>query len=216
MSKVYEILSDDIELVYPRIPLGNGMARYENPVILSQGKRRALIRAIFAFVEGLSYSLRVSLLNGNSNRLDAAVIMALNEKQIEITNLGDVQSKSIKASLMSLVRLTVKQYMACYDGKLNIVCGGAGFEGLVSSVKVRDRLMHPRSERDLFVEDDEIVRAVRGWLWFSRVFIEMLVVEFEELRARAIASGNTYALEDERHQVVLRSVELIKKNMKGG
>ncbi|WP_122603950.1 hypothetical protein [Pseudomonas viridiflava] len=211
MTKIFEVLSDDIELVYPRTPLENGMARYPNPVILSQGKRRALIRAIFAFVEGMSYSQRVALLHRYSYKLAPHVAMALKEKQIEITNGGKVRTKSIKSSLMSLVRLTIEQYVECYQGELSLSCSGSGFEGLVSSVQVRDRLMHPRSEHDLFVKDDEILRAVRGWVWFSQIYADMLVAEFEDLRRLAITRGNIEALEGEQHQKVLQIVEFIKE-----
>lgn len=215
LTKIFEVLSDDIELVYPRKSLENGMAQYQNPVVLSQGKRRALIRAIFAFVEGVSYSQRVSLLYSYSDKLSPDVVMALKEEQIEITNAGKVQSKPIKASLMSLVRLTIEQYLECYKGSLSVSCSGSGFEGLVSSVKVRDRLMHPRSEHDLSVKDDEIVRAVRGWFWFSQIHADMLVVEFESLRQLALDRGDVKILENDQHKKVLKTVELIKKVRSG-
>ncbi|MCL6306988.1 hypothetical protein QQL38_09820 [Pseudomonas syringae] len=208
---IFEVLRDDIFQVYPRTSLGGYRAQYPDPVTLSQGKRRALIRAIFSFVEGLSYVQRVSLVSSFSDRLDPSVVMALKEQQIEITNAGKVRTKSIKASLMSLVRLAVEQYIECYPGRLSIQCSGSGYEGLVSSVKIRDRLMHPRSEHDLFVKDEEIVRAVDGWFWFSEVCVYMLGAELEALTQSVVDLGGLKVLERESHKNAVKLLEFIKE-----
>jgi len=211
MSRIYRILNDDIELVYPHTPLHDGRAQYSNPVTLPQSERRVLVRAIFAFVEGLSYSLRVSLLEQHSKTLKASEIMALNEEQLDITNSGDVRVKSIKASLMSLVCLTVKQYSKCYAEKLKLECAGSGFEGLVSSVRVRDRLMHPRSDIDLIITDEEITRAVLGFLWFHGAFVSMMIAELGFLRELVESKARQVDMVMEETQVLFARLEAEKK-----
>ncbi|RZI31025.1 hypothetical protein [Pseudomonas orientalis] len=182
LGAIFKVLNDDIELVYPHTPNGDGTALYQDPATLTQSQRRVLIRAIFAFVEGLSYTIRMSLVKSHAEHLSPSVIMALSEQQIDVKESGVVGVKSIKASLMSLVRLTVTQFSSCYPDRFKVKCSGPDFEALASSVRVRDRLMHPRSAADLFIDDGEAMRAAKGFFWFHRAFVLMLEAETAVLR----------------------------------
>ncbi len=183
MAEIYSALMEDISLVYPRLK-GSSSTKRLDPSSLKQNERRSLVRAIFALVEGMTFCLRVGLLEQHEHKLPHATVMALQELQLEIANDGLVRTKPMKSPLMSMLRLTVREYSAMYPDKLKSRCAGTNFEGLVKSVRFRDRLMHPRSIDDLSVADSEIKLAVMGMDWFQNTMAEMILVQAQYMQAQ--------------------------------
>ncbi|CAN7644666.1 hypothetical protein [Pseudomonas sp. LjRoot263] len=212
-KKIFNELHDDIEFAKKDYLI----ADYMRPVELPQSARRAMIRAIFAFVEGTSYSARQIVLACHDEDLSPQVKMALDEQQVEITNAGHVMAKKIKTSNMNLLRLTVNQFNVSYENATGLECKGPGYEALVALVKVRDRLTHPRSPTDLSVSDSEIIVAAKGLEWYRALFIQMLNIHVEGigllckrmeeerevlLRKNDALSEETDALEVEKAQLL--------------
>lgn len=211
MNLIYSALMDDVCLVYPVLKSDQGSRKFD-PTILNQSKRRSLVRAIFALVEGMSFCLRVGLLEEKENELPHATVMALQELQIEIANEGQVKLKSIKTSIMNLLRLTVREYSSMYPGELKIKCTGADFEGLVKTVRVRDRLMHPRSLDDLTVTDGEIKLAVVGMNWFQIAMAEMVLVQATHIRVRLKDLENNIKARRAEEENFLQRQEALSNN----
>ncbi len=211
MNLIYSALMDDICLVYPALKSGQEPRKFD-PTRLNQSERRSLVRAIFSLVEGMSFCLRVGLLEDKENELPHTTVMALQELQIEIANEGQVKSKPIKTSIMNLLRLTVREYSSMYPGELKIKCAGAEFEGLVKSVRVRDRLMHPRSLDDLTVTDGEIKLAVVGMNWFQVAMAEMILVQATHMRVRLKDLENNIKARRAEEENLLQRLEALSDN----
>ena len=74
---------------------------------------------------------------------------------------------------------------------------GSGWRCLLTAMKVRDRIMHPKAQTDLDVSDEEINATSEGCFWFQRVsdvevphLIETLRIALDRRKqARKIRSG---------------------------
>lgn len=175
MKAIYASLKEDIHLAWPAWNFENPSEKVPPLNLMSQAQRRTFIRALFAFVEGTSYTLRQKLLSEKSAELDSSVLLALDEKQLEVSGDGGVHLRAMKVSLVHLLKFTVRQYVSCFQKCSPVVCEGRGFESLIASVRTRDRLMHPRAVTDIHVSDTEIEKAIEGAIWYRDAFLKMLV-----------------------------------------
>lgn len=180
---IYRTLHADITTLYPyQTAPGASVVHYPDPVYLAPSVRRGLVRAVFAFIEGCMYFQRQMLLESWGERLPEATRMALSELQIEVTGQGNVQTRTMRTGALSLIRLTVQSLEKAIPNGLGMRCEGAGFEALSRSIKVRDRLMHPRGVASLDVSDIEIHDVVDAFLWFDRLQGAMTDASTKEIR----------------------------------
>lgn len=181
-NAIFLTLHADITDLYPyaQVP-GSKTVRYPDPSYLAPGARRSLVRAVFAFIEGCMYFQRQMLLRSWGERLSEVNRMALSELQIEVTGQGEVQARVMRTGALNLIRLTVRSFEGAVPGRLGIRCEGAGFEALARSVKVRDRLMHPKGIASLAVSDVEINDVVNAFLWVDDLQGAMTRASTEEM-----------------------------------
>lgn len=179
-------LQEDIDRIYPYEHTSDpGCVSYPNPTYLDASGRRTLIRALFAFIEGSAFFMRQLLLDdAPPGTLDPQTTLALSEVQVEINGGGTVQTKPMRAGAMKMLKLTLNCFVRAYSMQVRDICSGPQFEALTRSVRVRDRLMHPKSAACLTVTDDEIKDAVSGFAWFSLQLMECLKANNNSLRAR--------------------------------
>jgi hypothetical protein len=169
------VLHADINQIYP-FEAGRtaGTVRYPDPTYLNGHERRSLVRAIFAFVEANSFSLRQILLKSFKEKLSAETQLALAELQIEITSSGAVKTKVKNVGALSMLRLTICTFASVLPPLSKLKCSGPGYEALVRSIRIRDRLMHPKSYQALNVTDPEIHAVVDAFLWFEAVMVKVI------------------------------------------
>lgn len=171
---LFATLQSDIDHLLPYQPSETpGNVCYPDPVRLAASERRSLVRSVFAFVEGNSYFLRGILLASYPDKLSPEIQLALSEQQIELTGSGLVRRKALRASMLDMLRLTIKTFGAVLPS-LTVQASGAEFESLVRSTKVRDRLMHPKSVSALTVTDAEIRDVMSAFSWFSLSMREIM------------------------------------------
>lgn len=182
-SLLFSTLQADINDIYPYSSHDEpGMVSYRDPVYLSQGQRRNLVRAVFAFIEGNAYFLRRSIVEDWGDRISGPTQLALKELQVEVTNSGLVRTKPSKVSALAMLRLTVASYATILPNLEQLKCVGPKFEALTRSIKVRDRLMHPKEVQALNVSDEEIRDIAIAFSWFSGVMLVILRENSIELK----------------------------------
>ncbi|MDI1239200.1 MAG: hypothetical protein PSV26_17085 [Polaromonas sp.] len=171
--KVYEILRLDVDSVlYPHATeaelLNVSQYAFGSTYSLTSAQRRSVVRAIFALAEASCYFLRRRLLETDSiiPALSSAQRLALAEEQVAISPSGLVQTTSMRVGTMALIRMTFQVYADVF-GRPSPACSGPAFEALVNTMKVRDRLMHPKGVAQLEVTDKEIDEAVIGFSWVN-------------------------------------------------
>jgi hypothetical protein len=132
--------------------------------------RRALIRAFFAQVEGMTNCLRRIAFDcrfqPNVNfSLSEEVI--LSQESYELDDKGEVKTKQVKTPLLSYIKFCFKAYARAHLAEYELNVGDSRWDDFRRSVKIRDRLMHPKSSTDLKVSDEEMEMVHRAYSWFD-------------------------------------------------
>lgn len=128
-------------------------------------ERRAMIRAIFAAVEGLLARLRQHIELGATSDLTPAELLALREKTYRMTDSGENRIVPAYQTLKQQVRSTAAIVNRLHPEYL-IDFSESEWGKLMGSLIVRDRLMHPKTREDMDVTFDELMAAADGFDWF--------------------------------------------------
>lgn len=183
--KVFRTLSEDVDkfLQTRPHPTDSSMLIILDPTNLSESDRRTLIRSIYAFIEGMSYLTRVDILTDFQEKLSTFESMAMREINYQVDGDGVVHESKAKIRTIALIKLTFNIATKNLDLGNQIECKGKGFESLSRCIKIRDRLMHPKSSKDLDVSDKEIIDAINAFTWFRDCLYKILLETNKRLKA---------------------------------
>lgn len=159
---VIETLGEDIDKAFKRLSKsfddrGPDGAEYE------ESDARDLYRAVFAYIEGTSFSARMSsaeklLKNG---KLDQVERLVVGELTLDLRD-GDVIDKPMKITLEKNVMFAFKLADRLHDRKAPTLDKSMHWwSDFKKATKVRDRIMHPRFPRDLDISPDEVLLITR-------------------------------------------------------
>ena len=164
--------------------------------------RRGLIRAIFAYIEGLIFSMkkfavfshyisRNGRLKSQSTKstdmesLKKALAIELKriaegiftpyellyllEYEMGLNDKGEVKviGKS-KIPLLNNLLFAFRMYGKIFDIEFRLDKSGIGWQSLRESIKVRDRLMHPKKAEDLSISIPELDKAIKAYTWVRK------------------------------------------------
>lgn len=145
------------------------------------------IRAYFAYVEGVAYTLKqvtaVSL-DGTGVLTDKEMDKLTDRKRITLP-CGKVEFKQSFMEMGESLRFTLKCYpkghgINNYEPEL-----GGGWHSMLASIKVRNRVTHPKCVADLTLSRADIAQidAARQW-WHESVQAMLGACEQEDVRLR--------------------------------
>jgi hypothetical protein len=157
--------------------------------------QRALVRAHFALIEGLSFALRqvtLASLRG-TERLSEDEVILLREERPSIDEQG--RPKAIQQflkfpdSLLFSIRSYVKNHGTTYEPDRT----GSGWQALHSAVKARDRVTHPKSAASLALSDADLRTFVEAAAWWKKTMLEMFGAcdEADEYWKKTLAQRNS-------------------------
>jgi hypothetical protein len=157
IREMMRILGQDCKEHYDVIEINN-----------SQTHRRAYVRSVFAFIEGMLHLSKVStvhlgVLFGSISPYELVILEGV---RLEVDDKGAVISKPLYPSFLNNVRFTFRVSAKCIGSSFNLNVNGQGWDNLRKAVKVRDRLMHPKEVLDLEVSDAEINTTKAAFEWF--------------------------------------------------
>jgi hypothetical protein len=151
--------------------------------------RRELVRTVSASIEGLHWQLKNDLLESCRDKLSIHEQAAMQEETYFVDARGKVQSQPRYLPLTNAIRLVI-EVVKRIRPTFEIDLSHPGWAGLKQTIKVRNRLVHPKELEELAVTDAERNAAVRGFAWFLALAIEVLrqqneylTAEMEELEA---------------------------------
>ena len=159
LHNISEILRDDIQSL---------IDTYQND-FKNQTLRRALIRAIWAYIEGnvhalQCYTLRACELGGKDIPIDDRKILSESTIIVNVNGVAEIQNlwadtlTKIKKTLKISCELTGFSWRPDFnDNKWNQLC---------KSIQDRHRLTHPRKSNNLGVSDEELNDTLAGLEWF--------------------------------------------------
>jgi len=166
---LFDVLSRDVERHVTRTTVDDmelAVAAESDPLTEIQQSRRDYVRACFAFVEALCFSMKL-LSQQSLNELQLEDKLLCKEQDFDIDGRGKVAIKKRKISFLSNLRYSFDVF--CRSFGIANTCDYAdnGFRELQNSVAVRDRLMHPKETQDLFITSGELLSMANGFTWFA-------------------------------------------------
>jgi len=157
--------------------------------------RRAYVRSVFAFIEGVTYRMKLLAFEDKDkpdvNFLPEELAFLL-EEDFDLNEKGEVISTPAKISLTKNIRFAFKAIARASSINYELKVGDYGWDALRKAAKVRDRLMHPKSIEDLVVSNDDIDLIIKGSTWFVQNFQECFILVRDALQ-RELDSKQTGA-----------------------
>lgn len=141
----------------------------------SERHARELVRAVFAAIEGLTSHLKDQIAESVHDyaKLSIHERAALAEESYSLDERGTVRSQPRFLPLPSTIRLLVSLFQR-FQPHYEVDFSRDGWAALRSSVEVRNRIVHPRSEMDLKISRREVSRAMAAFHWFLDLHLSMM------------------------------------------
>lgn len=134
----------------------------------NQFARRVLVRAFFAFIEGLAYNLRQVTLASCKELPNAstAELFLLQEEVHEIDEKGKLRPPREKyLATGSGFLFSLRMYPKAHGGKYNPQLGDGGWEAFKYALALRDSITHPKSAAKLEISDDALMNFAKASEW---------------------------------------------------
>ena len=146
-----------------------------------QATRRDLIRTMFAAIEGASWEYRehVRSIAADLDSLPPLVEMALSEKTYWVAENGEIDEQVRYISMPAMIRLTTRLAESICPG-FEFDFKNDGWVSFKTSIKIRNRITHPKSITDLEITDDEIAVCQSAYFWIIHLtlyFTELTMLE---------------------------------------
>jgi hypothetical protein len=132
--------------------------------------RRQYARTVFAAVEGAIYVFKQLVLHEVEDRglhLSSGEELFLEEVEYRLNDRGEVERQRAKITFINNLKFSFRLFAQVHGLKLQLQTGGDGWCALKESIKVRDRLAHPKRVEDLTVTDDEFRKLNKAYYWFA-------------------------------------------------
>jgi len=134
----------------------------------TQAIRRMKCRVIFSCIESYISHLKQSAIMFSIDRPDLfspAEILALNDEESYVNGKGEATTRSARIKLQDNLRLAFGSIARALDHDFPIDFGDTEAQCFTESVKIRNRLTHPKQATDLVVNDVESHNIDRAWIY---------------------------------------------------
>jgi hypothetical protein len=132
---------------------------------------RQLIRAIFSFIEAVTFSVKVNAiehcLNHNRHVSEAERFLAVDVEHV-LSDKGEIVERPAHIRLADNIRFAFTLQEKALGMTKRFDPSTEWWSNLKSSIKVRDRLTHPKLPGDVDVSGEEIVAALKAYQGFSK------------------------------------------------
>ena len=159
----------------------------------NQFKRRTYVRTVFALIEGDTFRrkhaalmlhdlyqemLGVSAPPEQLAKVTQVVftdaeIALIREEQYELDNKGEVQTRQKFLRPAANLRLSFKVYAKATDSSYELDVGGIGWDSYLKALAVRNRITHPRYERDIEISDEDLDVIQKAFQWYRDCTMEL-------------------------------------------
>jgi hypothetical protein len=132
---------------------------------------RQLIRAIFAYIEALTFSVKA----WSAGRcMETGIDITPQERyfatdtEYELSDRGEVVETTAKISLARNIRFALAINRKAHRVEKPFDASVEWWSSLKQAIRVRDRLTHPKMPGDLDVSGDDIINALRAKTGFEK------------------------------------------------
>ncbi|HKV37007.1 MAG TPA: hypothetical protein VJP89_21890 [Pyrinomonadaceae bacterium] len=150
---------------------------------------RASIRAFFAGMEALTFEMRLGLRQAIEARLHTLPldeIPLLADQMLELDATGTPKPRQRFIPIERNFRFLFPRFAAMFGSKVTLDVADAGWNDFTRTVKIRNRITHPKSPQDLTLDAEDVSAAMRAISWYSEVMTS-LIKELESLLGEAAA-----------------------------
>jgi len=181
LNDLIAVLEEDVDRCYDN--LRDATDAHKSDPELSIGidfESRQLIRAVFAYLEGLTFAIKIRAVQHSVQKRDlvsqAEADFAL-EVDHQITDKGEIVERPALINLSRNIRFAFRLYEKVFDHKPKFDANARWWDYLQRSIKVRDRLTHPRNPEDLDVVASEVIEALEVRRGFRELLDEYIADE---------------------------------------
>jgi len=153
-------LTADREWVAAQVDLGdeNGSAR------------RAYVRVMLSFTEGMSHALAGVLLAAEQTgikKMSVPEIFVLHGLQFQVDAKGRAHTTRRPERLKERVRFLLKLLGRCADIPFEPDFGDEGWRAFLDAIAIRNRVTHPQTRDDLWLTEHDLDRVDRAMKWYE-------------------------------------------------
>lgn len=171
-KRMFDILYDDTKSAFDQLS-NNKEAQFN---------RRTFVRTLFAHMEAQLSIMRQTVLTWH--RL-GAITLSDNDlrklaDEIRVTwDAAYIPGTPIRMKLIENIRFTLKLYSSTFSrSAVDVDSTADGLQSFLIAVTIRDNLMHPKVEQNLFISDPDLIHVIKAWDWY------------QEISARAFLNNN--------------------------
>ena len=159
-----------------------------------QFSRRSYVRTTFAFIEGFTAVLKSGALaefQAGRATLALAEVALLLEESYSAADDGKALVRGSYLPLAANVRFAFDMFARTHGATETPDFSSDGWRALKDSVRIRNRVTHPKVTGDLHISDDEVKTIDRGWEWY----LDASLLLFTDGKAQLIAKLKPLGLE---------------------
>lgn len=145
-------------------------------------EKRAFVKAVFSYIEALTFALKDFALHNCGDSLTPAEQLLAREQSFEVGDDGELEERVAKIRTLSNIRFAFRLAAKVDKVSFRLDVSKSGWQELRRALKVRDRLMHPKRREDLSVSEDEFNDALGAFTWFSSNLVLLLATGLLERR----------------------------------
>lgn len=141
---------------------------------------RQLVRSAFAYIEGVSFAMKIAAIDDaitNEVELSQAEIDFAFEISYQLNDKGEIIKGSPHIKLTRNIRFAFNLYSKAHSLDKVFNAGEEWWSKLKESIKIRDRLMHPRSPEDLDIEPSEVITVAAAVRGFESLLVEYINID---------------------------------------
>lgn len=171
--EVIEILSEDCDRCHAELiaAIDQGQACEGGVEADYEYHARQLIRAIFAYIEAVTFSVKAWSANyciENDIEITPQELYFATDTEYELNDRGDVIETVAKISLAKNIRFALSMSRKASGISEPFDASVEWWACLKKAIRVRDRLTHPKIPGDLDVSGDDIVDALKAKAGFEK------------------------------------------------
>ncbi|MBK8509505.1 MAG: hypothetical protein V9G63_04095 [Candidatus Competibacter sp.] len=154
----------------------------------NQFNRRSVVRNIYAFVEGVIYTLKqdilVKLKYSYAINLEPEEILILREQTPQLEKSGKAKAVTKYVDLLSNIRASFYYYAKAFNIVYKLDISENHWTIFQKSLKVRHRITHPKAESDMDISNQELAEVYISYAWFKSCVTDMLNIRAETIKNR--------------------------------
>ena len=104
---------------------------------------------------------------GQKRKISLSEYSILSEETYDLKNNGNIKTVSKNLNLLDNIKFTFKTINKLFVGNIDIGTGTKSWDNLIDAKKIRNRITHPKSEKEMFVENNEIEICEEVCSWFN-------------------------------------------------